>query len=593
MRWYVEATKIGAHTPPATLVVDAEAWPRALQAARAIRGESGPITDFTIELLEDGCRAIEPHGLLAYRVTTAPDDTPRGEVRGPSVVPPRPAPSNPEASPAPSAPAVPSAVASSPASVPSVPSVPSAPVAAGAAPVAAPPSAPAALDPPPPPAEPALPTAVVVFERSQLPTADSPLHYRELAFALPADTTEEVAERVIFAELARLQEDMAALPSGKLINLAAFDRVFTGRPSVLPIATLTWKDWRTDPVVDFPLRRGTPAAPMPLSFPPPPSAMAMAESARISGLPPAAVPAEAAPPSVPQPAPSARGVTPDATLRIPLDPPMSERGDAPLPADRHLDSLDLPKAESASHPVVTELPEPSDPALPHDTLPPGPPPPSESNPAAAAAPPSEPSPSSDGLADIPAVDARDSQREPRSFGSIASSRSSIPRMVFARKRGDELLSVLFEAMYDLAFLRDAVEGADFCVGLALEQIPAIRGFVHLYDMDRREFVVVAGRGNDAAQRLLARTTDQDARFHSVMRQAGATVDGEAVLAPIVHAGRYIGILELDGSLDHQPFGEAEGHALVYIARQYAEFVAQRGVVIDAQRVSERPTSRRE
>ena len=37
-----------------------------------------------------------------------------------------------------------------------------------------------------------------------------------------------------------------------------------------------------------------------------------------------------------------------------------------------------------------------------------------------------------------------------------------------------LLSVLFEAMYDLAFLRDAVEGADFCVGLALEQIPATR-----------------------------------------------------------------------------------------------------------------------
>ncbi len=593
MRWYVEATKIGAHTPPATLVVDAEAWPRALQAARAIRGESGPITDFTIELLEDGCRAIEPHGLLAYRVTTAPDDTPLGEVRGPSLVPPRPAPS----SPAPSAPAVPPAVASSPASVPSVPSVPSAPV-----------SAPAAAEPPPPPSEPALPAPVVVFERSQLPTADSPLHYRELAFALPADTTEEVAERAIFAELARIQKDMASLPSGKLINLAAFDRVFSGRPSVLPIATLTWKDWRTDPVLDFPLRRGTPAAPMPLSFPPPPSAMALGESARISSLPSAAVPAEAAPPSVPappasvpaappsappsvpRPSPSTRGLTPDATIRIPLDPPVTERGDAPLSADRHLDSLDLPKADSASQPVVIELPEPSDPALPHDTLRPGPPPPSESSPAAAAAP---SDPSSDGLADIPAVDARDSQREPRSFGSIASSRSSIPRMVFARKRGDELLSVLFEAMYDLAFLRDAVEGADFCVGLALEQIPATRGFVHLYDMDRREFVVVAGRGNAAAQRLLARTADQDARFHAVMRQAGATVDGEAVFAPIVHAGRYIGILELDGALDQQPFGEAEGHALVYIARQYAEFVAQRGVVIDAQRVSERPTSRRE
>ena len=636
MRWYVEATKVGTHTPPVTLVVDAEAWPRALQAARAIRGESGPIADFTIELLDDGCRAIEPHGLVTYRVTTAPDDTPLGEVRAASRVPPRPSSVKDLAAetaakgsgPIPAAPSSRSAIVPSAApSVPSVPAAPAAPappallpgspvpVAAASAPAVAPsgwaapaavpsvpvprPSAPA-LAPSAPSVPPAvavgpipdsvpsdrgpddLPRAMVVFQRVQTPTADSPLHYREYAFALPPGTTEEIAERVLFVELANLQKDMGPLPSGKLINLAAFDRVFTGRPSTLPLVTLTWKDWRNEPVLDHPSRRGTPAAPMPLSFPPPSNAApgasdtsgaSAAEVARISSLPSATIPsgppsspasAPGSSPSVPRPSPSSGALSADMTVRIPPhDPPMTDRdGAASALEDRHLDSLDVPPVPVSS---------PAAAALVHDTLPPGPPPASGS----------DPFPQNDG----------DSQREPRSFGSIVSSRSSIPRMAFPRKRADELLTVLFEAMYDLAFLRDAVEGADFCVGLALEQIPAARGFLHLYDMDKREFVVVAGRGAAAATRLLTRTADRDARFRAVIRQAGATVDGEAVYAPIVQQGRHIGILELDGALDNQPFGEAEGHALVYIARQYAEFVSQRGVVIDAARVSEMPRSR--
>src|SRR5262249_12889844 len=63
-----------------------------------------------------------------------------------------------------------------------------------------------------------------------------------------------------------------------------------------------------------------------------------------------------------------------------------------------------------------------------------------------------------------------------------------------RVKGDELITLLFEAMHDLHFLRDAIEGGDFCLSLALETIPSAAGLVHLYDIDKREFVVACING---------------------------------------------------------------------------------------------------
>src|SRR5262245_30336298 len=73
MRWQVEMTPIGK-TDAQAVVVEAESWQKALQGARALRGESGPMSGFSIELLESGYRAVDPMARLVYVVKRAPDD---------------------------------------------------------------------------------------------------------------------------------------------------------------------------------------------------------------------------------------------------------------------------------------------------------------------------------------------------------------------------------------------------------------------------------------------------------------------------------------------------------------------------------------
>src|SRR5579864_4659483 len=85
MRWLVEVMALGK-TETESLHVEAESWQKALQAAREQRGESSPMSGFSIELLEEGCRAIDPMSRLRYDVRRAPEET--GSVRAPSVRPP-------------------------------------------------------------------------------------------------------------------------------------------------------------------------------------------------------------------------------------------------------------------------------------------------------------------------------------------------------------------------------------------------------------------------------------------------------------------------------------------------------------------------
>ena len=70
MRWLVEVTSIDK-TDSQSVTVEAESWQRALQSARAQRGESGPISGFSIELLDDGYRAVDPMARLRYVVKRA------------------------------------------------------------------------------------------------------------------------------------------------------------------------------------------------------------------------------------------------------------------------------------------------------------------------------------------------------------------------------------------------------------------------------------------------------------------------------------------------------------------------------------------
>src|SRR5512146_3286181 len=75
MRWLVEVSSLGK-TDAQKYCVEAESWQRALQAARTQRGEEGPMSGFSIELLEEGYRAVDPLARVRFIVKRAPDDMP-------------------------------------------------------------------------------------------------------------------------------------------------------------------------------------------------------------------------------------------------------------------------------------------------------------------------------------------------------------------------------------------------------------------------------------------------------------------------------------------------------------------------------------
>jgi GAF domain-containing protein len=163
-------------------------------------------------------------------------------------------------------------------------------------------------------------------------------------------------------------------------------------------------------------------------------------------------------------------------------------------------------------------------------------------------------------------------------------------------------------MHDLHFMRDAVEGGNYCLTLAMEKLPSQAGIVHLYDINQREFLVTSARGVGASALLLRRHSEADALLSSAMKKRRAVVVDDAtqgdaasidryaalggarslVIAPVMQAGRFLGAIELVNPLDGHPFTESEGNALTYIAEQFAEFVASRGVVTDPQRISSAP-----
>src|SRR5262245_9131535 len=76
MRWFVEVASSSQKEAPEQWVVEATQWQPALQAARSLRGEASEIVGFSIELLEDGFRAIDPTTFVRYVVRRAPDGTP-------------------------------------------------------------------------------------------------------------------------------------------------------------------------------------------------------------------------------------------------------------------------------------------------------------------------------------------------------------------------------------------------------------------------------------------------------------------------------------------------------------------------------------
>jgi hypothetical protein len=733
MRWSVEVTS-GEKTDLQKYVVDAESWQRALQAARAQRGEQGPMSGFSIELLDEGYRAVDPVTRNKFVVKRAPDDAPltvpaaaasasakdsKAPAAPRAMKAPAPLPSKTSVPPAAkSTPSVPPAAKSGPSVPPaakSTPSVPPAPksipprpgdskkdvasaakksraerksekMKAAAAkkdearhksavppPVIEPeevaPNTDAQPEPPRPPADsiqetpllpigafvPGLPSVKLMTSREQDPSDASPLAYREYAFSTKEGTSEEVGEKILRAQLKLVQAHMEKLKQGKLVNLAVFDGTFEGKPTVPPLCTLAWKDWKGEPVIAFPRRSGaakpvkpptsptasgghspmmppasmppnpppapTPAAPvvnMPPGYSAPPPAASTTQPIQPSALPrpPGAIAAmvnaaKAAPEPEAAPAPPnpLNQTVKDAVNPFAVAPSAAPPANPFAPAANPF--APAPSAPPASGapvgPGTSPLIPAAAPVAAAPSAPPPPPAPSVPPPAAASFPPPamgsvHPPATFQPQAPVPITTAQPSSPPAR--------RSSTPdgvvrtpsgRFVRGRVTGDELITELFESMHDLHFLRDALDGGQFCLALAMEVIPVRAAIIHFFDIEKREWIVACTRGKDAGKLLTTRTPETDDLLRAAARHRRAIVTPNGahaqaqryqsiggarsiIIAPIMQAGRALGAIEMINPADGMPFNEDEGNAMTYIAEQYAEYLGSRGIVVHPDRI---------
>jgi hypothetical protein len=614
MHWLVEVSRVGDTVASARYCIDARRWQSALQEARRLRGDAGALPKLTIELTDSGYRAIDPELKVRYVVSEAPPGMPLtdGARAVFSTAPPPVVASTPPASPSSPPPAAALAAPASAALQPLEPTPalepPTVPTAA-TAPTAATEPLPYTAPPPPP-----LPSVQVIRQREERPTEANPLAYRELALAVKAGTGRAEVEAVLRAKLAELR---AQLPeeTRRYVQLAIFDHVFVKRPVRAPLGTLQWKDWRGEPTLAFPgFGEG--------SEPPPPSSVSTSRMpswapGMMTSIPPAvgsalppAVSSAAAPPRAsavaPSTAPPAQRLESTAPGPGPTGPPRpgsliparvvsvgaSPASVAPIPVQAPAPAVELSRPEAPVEPAqVDEVPLALSTRRPPEDL--------------LAA---EASRVAEAVRETEAAREAEPQRrsqppsERRSDPPLqrpepSAARRSDPTLARRRAPGEDLIGDLFERMHELAFMPDIVSGAEFVVRVLGELIPCEATLVHVFDLGRREFVVVRARGPHAHDALMFRTPDTDPLVAEVMRRPSMAPNGKApthsgalgrlgveprqvMVRGARQGGRYLGLIELGNPQGGSPFHEGEVNALEYVCEQFAEFVASRPVVLD-------------
>jgi hypothetical protein len=393
------------------------------------------------------------------------------------------------------------------------------------------------------------PDFTLVRKREEEPRPDAPITYREYAYAVDPGTDRKAAELLLWQRFRELSNQIAGRPKGKFIQLAVFDHVFEKRPLRAPIASLAWKDWRGDPVVQF-TADVAPAPEAVRNDPPPPAGGATTAVAQPA--PPSAVAAE-------EPAPVSQSVS------IELGPEIE------------LDSTDF---KSARPNIVASLAAAATQALvPDPTTRPAP-----------TATPAEPPGGSFAAAPAPAAP------------EAKTARRSDP-MMRRRRLGEDLISQLFESMHELHFMRDIVSGAEFVLGVLNDTLPCELTLIHVFDINTGQFVLVRANGPGSDKLVLFRTPDQDPLFAQAMRRLHAIrVDDagsderftggrwgviglkprHALCGGVKQGGRYLGAIELVNPGGDETFYESEANALDYICEQFAEFLANRPIVLDAE-----------
>jgi hypothetical protein len=185
----------------------------------------------------------------------------------------------------------------------------------------------------------------------------------------------------------------------------------------------------------------------------------------------------------------------------------------------------------------------------------------------------------------------------------SASRSSRPRMPAVRRRaGEDLIGELFETMHDLHFMQGVADGAEFLLAAVESVVPCDGVLIHVFDINTRQLVVVRAKGPGTMQVLLHRTPDTDPFVNAVMRRPGSLVIHDvaadprvlgprwevlgvtpqrALCGPVRQGGRDLGMLEVVNPLGDAPFHQTEQNALDYACAQFAEFLTNRPIVLDA------------
>lgn len=186
-----------------------------------------------------------------------------------------------------------------------------------------------------------LPSPQLLYRRDEDPTELSPLTYRESAWVVPEGTSVEMAAALIRGVFEYVRSGIAQMPTGKLVNIAIFDYYFERKPQRPPLASLTWKDWRSaEPVVR---RLGdAPSISPPSSSAAPPAATQYPSTpwpsvtAAAGFSQPVAIPWDSPGPtsagSVPAPEPSRADVARRAAAGITPSSPLAAHPSAPSPA---------------------------------------------------------------------------------------------------------------------------------------------------------------------------------------------------------------------------------------------------------------------
>ncbi|MDX2054955.1 MAG: hypothetical protein SFV15_21310 [Polyangiaceae bacterium] len=172
----------------------------------------------------------------------------------------------------------------------------------------------------------------------------------------------------------------------------------------------------------------------------------------------------------------------------------------------------------------------------------------------------------------------------------------------------DLVSDLFDTMHELSYQRGVTEGAEFVLGVTSKLIPVKYCLVHVFDINANEFVLVRASGERHERALLSRISDREPWVVGAMRRDAPTLltdaGGQArwqvlefapskvVLVPVRLGGRYLGLLELADPADGGEFFENELNALSYIGERFAQFLADRPIVLDAEVVLSQPPPKR-